>query len=324
MLPERLLQRVQLAAVGEALDGRDLGAVGLDGEHQARAHAARRRRRTVQAPHTPCSQPRFVPVSPRSSRRKSESSRARLDRDVAAAPLTVSWMAGRPRPSCLPPPGLAARSARWSSDAGEPPAVAAEGVHVGARLRDRVAGAAPPPRRPRRGRRAPRSAAGGSTRAPARRRRSRAPRAAPRPPVHRRASSWPADRGHAPAAARAGTSRKALPAPSGGAGSAPRRAARPVRGVVSPRKSSPPATSARRAAARRSWPSRATARPEGRQPGRRERGCRRRCPGCGPRDAPPGRRRRAGGGSAAPRRDRATGASARTSAPATRWPFASS
>ena len=35
-LAERLLERVQRVAVGEAFDGRDVGAVGLDGEHQAR------------------------------------------------------------------------------------------------------------------------------------------------------------------------------------------------------------------------------------------------------------------------------------------------
>ena len=39
-LAERRLQRVQLGAVrgGQALDRRDRGAVGLHGEHQARAH----------------------------------------------------------------------------------------------------------------------------------------------------------------------------------------------------------------------------------------------------------------------------------------------
>ena len=35
---ERRLHRVQLAVGGEALDGRDLGAVGLHGEHEARPH----------------------------------------------------------------------------------------------------------------------------------------------------------------------------------------------------------------------------------------------------------------------------------------------
>src|ERR671936_740406 len=39
-LPERLLQRMQLAAPREALDRRDLAAVGLDREHGARLHRA--------------------------------------------------------------------------------------------------------------------------------------------------------------------------------------------------------------------------------------------------------------------------------------------
>ena len=38
MLPERLLQRVQVALGADALDRRDLGAVGLDGEHRAALH----------------------------------------------------------------------------------------------------------------------------------------------------------------------------------------------------------------------------------------------------------------------------------------------
>ena len=38
VLLERLLHRVQLAVGGQALDGGDLGAVGLDGEHRARLH----------------------------------------------------------------------------------------------------------------------------------------------------------------------------------------------------------------------------------------------------------------------------------------------
>ena len=38
-LVERLLHRVQLPVAGEALDGGDLAAVGLDGEHRARLHA---------------------------------------------------------------------------------------------------------------------------------------------------------------------------------------------------------------------------------------------------------------------------------------------
>ena len=40
VLEEGLLQRVQLVAVGQALDGGDLGAVGGDREHQAGVDAA--------------------------------------------------------------------------------------------------------------------------------------------------------------------------------------------------------------------------------------------------------------------------------------------
>ena len=43
VLVERLLHRVQLAVRGQALDRRDLVAVGLHGEHRARLHAACRR-----------------------------------------------------------------------------------------------------------------------------------------------------------------------------------------------------------------------------------------------------------------------------------------
>src|SRR5215210_746563 len=39
-LPERLLERVQLAVRGETLDRRDLAAVGLDGKDGARLHGA--------------------------------------------------------------------------------------------------------------------------------------------------------------------------------------------------------------------------------------------------------------------------------------------
>src|SRR5919197_53416 len=39
-LPERLLERMELAAPRQALDGRDLAAVGLDCEHGARLHCA--------------------------------------------------------------------------------------------------------------------------------------------------------------------------------------------------------------------------------------------------------------------------------------------
>ena len=70
---ERLLERVELAAGGEALDGRDHArAVRLDREHQARVDAAPSTS-TVHAPHSPTRQHSFVPVRPRSSRSTSSS-----------------------------------------------------------------------------------------------------------------------------------------------------------------------------------------------------------------------------------------------------------
>ena len=44
---------------------------------------------TVQAPHTPCSQPTWVPVNPRSCRRKSDSVRRATTRADRWAPFTV-------------------------------------------------------------------------------------------------------------------------------------------------------------------------------------------------------------------------------------------
>ena len=39
LVPERLLERVEVGAVGHPLDGLELAAVGLDGEHRARLGA---------------------------------------------------------------------------------------------------------------------------------------------------------------------------------------------------------------------------------------------------------------------------------------------
>ena len=65
-------------------------------------------RSTVHAPHTPCSQPRWVPVRPRSSRRKSASVlRASATASRALAPLTVTSTSQTCRSSPRP-----ARSAR--------------------------------------------------------------------------------------------------------------------------------------------------------------------------------------------------------------------
>src|SRR5207249_4912501 len=53
------------------------------------ARALQPSRSTVQAPHTPCSQPTWVPVSPRSSRRKSLSERRGSISRSTTTPLTV-------------------------------------------------------------------------------------------------------------------------------------------------------------------------------------------------------------------------------------------
>ena len=97
VLAERLLQRVRSSPLGEALDGRDLGAVGLDGEHQARAdrpavddHRAGAADAVLAA--------EVGPGEPEASRRKSASSHAHLG--VARAPLAVDdERDGAPRPA---------------------------------------------------------------------------------------------------------------------------------------------------------------------------------------------------------------------------------
>src|SRR5437660_3573399 len=80
---------------------------------------------TVQAPHTPCSQPMWVPVSPRSSRRKSTRSRRGSTVSWYAIPLTfisISRMfVSRARLAISPPlpagplPGLPHRSNRQNA-----------------------------------------------------------------------------------------------------------------------------------------------------------------------------------------------------------------
>ena len=71
-LAERLLQRVQVLGVAEALDGEHLApsawTASIRQERTATPSTI-----TVHAPQTPCSHPRWVPVSPSSSRRKSAS-----------------------------------------------------------------------------------------------------------------------------------------------------------------------------------------------------------------------------------------------------------
>jgi len=60
MLPECLLERVELAGLGQALDGSHLGAVCLTASIK-QARTALASTSTVQAPHTPCSQPIWAP-----------------------------------------------------------------------------------------------------------------------------------------------------------------------------------------------------------------------------------------------------------------------
>ena len=74
VVPERLLERMQPAFGGQALDGRDGRAVRLDRQDRARLHGCPSTW-TVQAPHWLVSQPTWVPVRPRSSRSSWTSSR---------------------------------------------------------------------------------------------------------------------------------------------------------------------------------------------------------------------------------------------------------
>jgi len=60
MIDEGLLHRMQVLALGETFDGRDLATVDRGGEHHAGIHPPSRW--TVQAPHSPKLQPFFVPV----------------------------------------------------------------------------------------------------------------------------------------------------------------------------------------------------------------------------------------------------------------------
>ena len=88
MLPERVLHRMQVALGAEALDGRDLRAVGLDGE-DVQDFTAWPSRCTVHAPQLDVSQPTCVPVRPRSSRMAWTSSLRGSTSIVRVSPLTV-------------------------------------------------------------------------------------------------------------------------------------------------------------------------------------------------------------------------------------------
>ena len=88
---EGLLQVAHCARLGQAFDGLDRLAVGLHRQHQAAAHDGAVQR-TVQAPQTPCSQPRCEPVRSSSSRRKSTRCWRGLDAALTRWPLTVKAM----------------------------------------------------------------------------------------------------------------------------------------------------------------------------------------------------------------------------------------
>ena len=83
-LAERLLDRVErVAGAAEPFDRGHVGALGLHGEEQAGAHGLAVEQDRA-APQTPCSQPTWVPVRPRSSRKAST-------RFVRVATSSVTW-----------------------------------------------------------------------------------------------------------------------------------------------------------------------------------------------------------------------------------------
>src|SRR5260370_7193460 len=84
----------------------------------------------------PCSQPTWVPVSSRFSRRKSTRSLRGSQRPSRGAPLTVRRTSGTRRLSRAPERPL-------GEDADEVAAIVGGGVEVGVRL-DQLAGPAPP------------------------------------------------------------------------------------------------------------------------------------------------------------------------------------
>ena len=95
---ERLLQRVSRPSAGETLDRRDLGAVGLDGEHQARVDACARRAMTVQAPHSPDEAALLGARQPEVVAQDVEQGVVRLPPGApAGAPLTVDLDGDRSR-----------------------------------------------------------------------------------------------------------------------------------------------------------------------------------------------------------------------------------
>ena len=98
---------------------------------------------TVQAPHTPCSHPTWVPVSPRSCRRKSDSVRLAATVADRVPPLTVSFTscndsrcpsAPSCRPHCLPRSRDRLSGGANGQHTGQMPAVVRGGVQVGLRI----------------------------------------------------------------------------------------------------------------------------------------------------------------------------------------------
>ena len=91
MLLERLLHRVQLAVRGQALDGGDLVAVGLDGEHRARLH-----RLAVEVDRARAARGRVAADvragQPEPLAEVVDEQRARFDLVVCSTPLTVRWI----------------------------------------------------------------------------------------------------------------------------------------------------------------------------------------------------------------------------------------
>ena len=71
--------------------------------------------RTVQAPHTPCSQPRCVPVRLRRSRRKSASDSRGGTSSAIAAPLSLSRTAVMRLPACAARIAATVSRSRWKS-----------------------------------------------------------------------------------------------------------------------------------------------------------------------------------------------------------------
>ena len=89
MLDKRVLHRIEVTVACETFDGRNLAPVRLNGEVKAGFYQF-----TVeqieQAPHSPTTQPTWVPVRPSFSRIKCNRQQARLDVFLVTLPFTVT------------------------------------------------------------------------------------------------------------------------------------------------------------------------------------------------------------------------------------------